>query len=231
MSSAETLEELIAALHAHPDWRPKVLQALLTEEFLQLPARVMRLEEEVSELRVSTERGRQHLTESHRQLAESHRGLRGRIHGEQYEREKRKQGFYIFRGGEDATEEAMQALREATLDERVSRSEARDAARLDFVWEKKPRGESRPYLFVVGVSVTVDSRGVRRASARAKILARVLGDSHRVLPVVLGECFTGREAEEEARTLGVDWFLEVEGTDEDVSRGLKPLVESPPAPG
>lgn len=50
MLPIQTMEELIKILEEHPEWREQLLQVLLTDKFLQLPARVDRLEEAVIQL-------------------------------------------------------------------------------------------------------------------------------------------------------------------------------------
>ncbi|MBI1923922.1 hypothetical protein HYR99_06690 [Candidatus Poribacteria bacterium] len=64
MSPTQSLEELIKTLEQHPEWRERLLQVLLTEEFLRLPARMDRLEAVVAQL-----------AEQVRALAESHQQL------------------------------------------------------------------------------------------------------------------------------------------------------------
>jgi len=50
MQPIQTMEDLIKVLEQNPEWREKLLQALLTDKFLQLPARVDRLEVAMTQL-------------------------------------------------------------------------------------------------------------------------------------------------------------------------------------
>jgi len=63
-----TIEDLIRVLKEHPEWREPLIEALLGMEFLQLPARLDRIEQVLERLVESHE----HLWESHRQLQQSH---------------------------------------------------------------------------------------------------------------------------------------------------------------
>ena len=46
----EFIQYVIAAVEANPDLREPLLRALLTEEFLQMPVRVARIEKDVGTL-------------------------------------------------------------------------------------------------------------------------------------------------------------------------------------
>ena len=66
-----TVEDLIRVLEEHPEWRERLLAVLLGQEFLQVPARLDRIEAVLERLVESHEQ----LWQSHRQLLESHRQL------------------------------------------------------------------------------------------------------------------------------------------------------------
>jgi uncharacterized protein YoxC len=66
-----TVEDLIRVLEEHPEWRERLLAVLLGQEFLQVPARLERIEAVLERLVES----HQQLWESHRQLQESHQQL------------------------------------------------------------------------------------------------------------------------------------------------------------
>jgi uncharacterized protein YoxC len=66
-----TVEDLIRVLEEHPEWRERLLAVLLGQEFLQVPARLERIEAVLERLVESHEQ----LWQSHRQLLESHEQL------------------------------------------------------------------------------------------------------------------------------------------------------------
>jgi hypothetical protein len=66
-----TVEDLIRVLEEHPEWRERLLAVLLGQEFLQVPARLDRIEAVLERLVESHEQ----LWQSHRQLLESHEQL------------------------------------------------------------------------------------------------------------------------------------------------------------
>ena len=73
-----TIEDLVRIIQEHPEWRRELLVALLGEEFLHMPDRLLRVEEVLAQLVESharlTERV-DRLTESHERLAGSHQRL------------------------------------------------------------------------------------------------------------------------------------------------------------
>jgi uncharacterized protein YoxC len=73
-----TVEDLIRVLEEHPEWRERLLAVLLGQEFLQVPARLERIEAVLERLVESHEQlwqSHRQLLESHQQLWESHRQL------------------------------------------------------------------------------------------------------------------------------------------------------------
>jgi len=73
-----TVEDLVRVLKEHPEWRERVLEALLKAEFLQIPSRLDRIEAVLERLVESHERlweSHQQLWQSHLQLVESHQQL------------------------------------------------------------------------------------------------------------------------------------------------------------
>ncbi|MGC8784856.1 MAG: hypothetical protein ACP5RN_10810, partial [Armatimonadota bacterium] len=63
----ETVEDIIRALQEHPEWRESLLNALLTDQYRQLPPRADRLEEALARLAEESAKTDQKL----RELAES----------------------------------------------------------------------------------------------------------------------------------------------------------------
>ncbi|GBC93949.1 Chromosome partition protein Smc [bacterium HR15] len=84
-----TIEDLIRIIQEHPEWRRELLIALLGEEFLHMPDRLLRVEEVLAQLVASharlTERverlieSHEHLAGSHQRLTESHEQLTARV--------------------------------------------------------------------------------------------------------------------------------------------------------
>jgi uncharacterized protein YoxC len=73
-----TVEDLIRVLEEHPEWRERLLAVLLGQQFLQVPARLDRIEAVLERLVESHEQlwqSHRQLLESHQQLWESHRQL------------------------------------------------------------------------------------------------------------------------------------------------------------
>ncbi|GBC94092.1 Chromosome partition protein Smc [bacterium HR15] len=77
-----TVEDLVRVLKEHPEWRERVLEALLGAEFLQIPSRLDRIESVLERLVESHERlwqSHQQLLESHQQLWQSHQQALARL--------------------------------------------------------------------------------------------------------------------------------------------------------
>jgi myosin heavy subunit len=69
----QTVEEIIHALQEHPEWREPLLNALLTDQYRQLPTRADRLEEALARLAEESAKTDQRLAEMAARMEESRR--------------------------------------------------------------------------------------------------------------------------------------------------------------
>jgi DNA anti-recombination protein RmuC len=69
----QTVEEIIHALQEHPEWREPLLNALLTDQYRQLPTRADRLEEAMARLAEESAKTDQRLAEMAARMEESRR--------------------------------------------------------------------------------------------------------------------------------------------------------------
>ncbi len=185
MSPTQSLEELIKTLEQHPEWRERLLQVLLTEEFLRLPARMDRLEAVVAQLAEQV----QALAEGQRQLQLEVKALTvqvremailqknmqddlGYLKGRDQERFYRENAGAIF----------GRYLRNIRVMDKGKLLEQMDTAKaltdeewqaivdLDLAIEAVTRKTARPIILAMEVSWIIDPVDVERAVHRAALM-------------------------------------------------------------
>lgn len=178
-----------------PQLREAFRKAVLTEELLQMPARL----EEVSK---SVDRIEQEV----RGLADWRRGLDGRLSGEQYERNTVARAARILGVGEGGSpredpnvrRQVTQWLIEGGVLEEDGDEET-EPLWSDLVWWK---GD---HVAVAEISLKVNGTDVLRAKRRAETLRKA---GVNAIPVVIGKEWAHPETPALAQQEGVEWVVE-----------------------
>lgn len=225
MTTTEDTESLvnriISELEARPEVKPALLRALLTDEFLLLPAKADRLTEDVSELKAGQARLEADVSELKVRQARLERGQQrmsgelSNLSGSQYQRHvteigkrlvRRNMGIQnvrllhadlIFgeRMADDIAEEAENAGR-ITMDE----GDALVMSDAIFIGEDEA---GQPVQVLLEISLTVQQHDIERAEARSRILEKATGI--RTLAGVVGESVP-EEERTRAQGRGVAWM-------------------------
>jgi outer membrane murein-binding lipoprotein Lpp len=186
------MEDLIKILEQRPEWREQLLQALLTDKFLQLPARVDRLEaaviqltEQVQELtkqmQALTERVDKltervdKLTATVEEMAKIQRGMVddvGYLKGRDREHFYRENASAIF----GRYLQKVKVMNKGKLLERMNAAKAltddewREIVDLDLAVEAVARKTSRQLILAMEVSWVINGGDVERAVRRAALM-------------------------------------------------------------
>ena len=196
----EFIQYVIAAVEANPDLREPLLRALLTEEFLQMPVRMARIEKDIGTL---TERF-DTLTDDVNKLKDDVGWLRGKAHETDFSRTatsllNREFGFRrtrvvhgnivaVPRYAEEFADSIAEAADDGTItDEQLQRIFATDV----IVQCRRPQGPELVWV-AVEVSGRVDEDDINRAVQSAQILRAVFAQE--ALPVVVGERIDSQDA-------------------------------------
>ncbi|HXF05870.1 MAG TPA: hypothetical protein VNM72_10710 [Blastocatellia bacterium] len=167
------------------------------EQIGQLIEAQRQMEEQIRELVKAQQRTEEQL----QKLVQWQQGEIGRQRGRDYEREIIRRAPILFQGGEGgSTEEFMvrQRLAEqlASILSEVPDDKDADPFLADLLWWK---GDC---VAVVEVSLQVNGYDVHRAAQRAATLRRA---GLHVLPIVIGESWTGSDAQDAAISKKVEW--------------------------
>ena len=196
----EFIQYVIAAVEANPDLREPLLRALLTEEFLQMPVRVARIEKDVATL---TERF-DTLTEDVEKLKDDVGWLRGKAHETDFSRIatsllNREFGFRrtrVVHGNVVAVprhaEEFADSIAEAAEGGTITDEQLRRIFATDVIVQCRHPQSSELVWVAVEVSGRVDEDDINRAVQSAQILRAVFGQE--ALPVVVGERIDSQDA-------------------------------------
>lgn len=181
----EFIQYVIAAVEANPDLREPLLRALLTEEFLQMPVRVARIEKDVDKLKddVGWLRGKAHETDFSRtatSLLNREFGFRRTrvVHG----------NVAVPRYAEEFADSIAEAAEDGTItDEQLRRIFATDV----IVQCRHPQSSELVWV-AAEVSGRVDEDDISRAVQSAQILRAVFRQE--ALPIVVGERIDSQDA-------------------------------------
>jgi len=203
----EFIQYVIAAVEANPDLREPLLRALLTEEFLQMPVRVARIEKDVATLTerfgTLTERF-DTLTEDVEKLKDDVGWLRGKAHETDFSRIatsllNREFGFRrtrVVHGNVVAVprhaEEFADSIAEAAEGGTITDEQLRRIFATDVIVQCRHPQSSELVWVAVEVSGRVDEDDINRAVQSAQILRAVFGQE--ALPVVVGERIDSQDA-------------------------------------
>ena len=182
----EFIQYVIAAVEANPDLREPLLRALLTEEFLQMPVRVARIEKDVDKLKddVAWLRGKAHETDFSRTAT----SLLNREFGFRRTRVVHGNVIAASRYAEEFADSIAEAAENGTItDEQLRRIFATDV----IVQCRHPQSSELVWV-AVEVSGRVDEDDISRAVQSARILRAVFGQE--ALSVVVGERIDSQDA-------------------------------------
>ena len=196
----EFIQYVIAAVEANPDLREPLLRALLTEEFLQMPVRMARIEKDVATL---TERFGT-LTEDVDKLKDDVGWLRGKAHETDFSRIatsllNREFGFRrtrVVHGNVVAVpryaEEFADSIAGAAEDGTISDEQLQRIFATDVIVQCRHPQSSELIWVAVEVSGRVDEDDINRAVQSAQILRAVFAQE--ALSVVVGERIDSQDA-------------------------------------
>ena len=175
----EFLQYVIAAVDANPDLRGPLLRALLTDEFLEVPVRLSRVEDRLGRVEddVGWLRGKAYETDVSRTAT----SLLNREFGFRRARVVLGNVIAMPRYAEDFHEKIAAAADEGVItDEQFQRIFATDV-----IAHCRRTGEAEPTWVAMEVTARVDADGIHRARRSAVALQTVFGEE--ALPVVVGE--------------------------------------------
>ncbi len=230
----ETVEDIIRALQEHPEWRERLLNALLTDQYQQLPSRTDRLEEALARLAEESAKTDRRLQEWAQRNEERFRDVLDGLHTlsetmrllvQRIDRWETDMGsvkgitlelFYR----DNATSilgrhfqrlkivDKGEYLQQVQEHQQLSDSDWRQLVSTDLLVRGVHRQSGKEYLMAWEVSWVVDSSDVERAAQRAEILRRWEPNT---LPVVAGKGITAG-AQEAAQVRGVLDTVVVDGS-------------------
>lgn len=175
----EFLQYVIAAVDANPDLREPLLRALLTDEFLEVPVRLSRVEDDVKALKddVGWLRGKAYETDVSRTAT----SLLNREFGFRRARVVLGNVIAMPRYAEDFHETVAAAADDGIItDEQFQRIFATDV-----IVHCRRSLEAEPTWVAMEVTARVDADDIHRARRSAAALQTVFGEE--ALPVVVGE--------------------------------------------
>ena len=175
----EFLQYVIAAVDANPDLRGPLLRALLTDEFLEMPVRLSRVEDSVKALEddVGWLRGKAYETDVSRTAT----SLLNREFGFRRARVVLGNVIAMPRYAEEFNEKVAAAADDGLItDEQFQRIFATDV-----IVHCRHSREADPTWVAMEVTARVDADDLHRARHSAEALRTVF--SEEVLPVVVGE--------------------------------------------
>ena len=231
-----SVEDIIRALQEHPEWREPLLNALLTDQYRQLPTRADRLEEALARLAEESAKTDQRLAEMAARMEESRRqtdqrfaeitsDLRaltetvrnlirrfdselGSVKGMTLEMLYRDNATTIL--GKHFRNLRLvdrgQYLQEMLDQHPITDNEWKQLVSSDVMVHGVHRLTGKEYLMVWEVSWVIDDHDVERAADRAQILRQWQANA---LPVVAGKALTA-SAHQAAQERGVLVILDSE---------------------
>ena len=215
-TEVHNIEELITILKQRPQWRERLLQTLLTDEFLELPSRVNRLEVALTQLTEQVQalaERMDELTALIREMADTQKGMLddlGYLKGRDREHFYRNNASAIF--GRDLKRIRVmnkgKLLEQMDAAKTLTDNEWQEIVALDIAVEAVTRQTERQLILAMEISWTIDGGDVERACRRASLMREhglaaipvaagkgILADAkdnaqdHRVLVVLDGRIF------------------------------------------
>jgi hypothetical protein len=173
---------IIAELEANPEAQRMLLRALLTNEFLGIPARLDAIEKDIAELKVDVNQ----LMTDVRHLKGSalenrlHRRIRSRVAESLRLRRPRIMQSPLL----EPLSESADMVDNAFYEGRITEDQDERIQFTDFILRAQRRGDRSQVWVVVEVSNRVGERDIRRAKMSAAFLALVFPED--IIPVAAG---------------------------------------------
>ena len=185
---------IIAELQANPEAQPLLLRAMLTNEFLGMPARLDRIEKDVAELKVDVAQLKEHMVDVKADIAELKTDMRDVKDGVAYligadlevklhrrARARLSQDLQLRRS-EIMQSQLLEPLPDlaqpvdiAYQDGVITEEQDARITETDFVLRARRRDVTDTVWIAVEVSATVDAHDIQRARDTADALAAVFG--------------------------------------------------------
>ena len=192
---------ILAELQANPEAQPLLLRAMLTNEFLGMPARLDRIEKDVAELKVDVAQLKVDMAEVKADVAELKadvaelkgdvaqlKGDVGYLRGSDLEiRLHRNLRSIVSQRLDLMRPRIMQSQLQEPINEfadevfdahragRINREQYRRIERTDFIMRARLLDTHAPVLVAVEASATVDAHDIERARESADVLATIFG--------------------------------------------------------
>ena len=201
---------IIEELHANPEAQPLLLRAMLTNEFLGMPARLDRIEKDVAELKVDVAHLKADMVEVKADIAELKTDVAqlkvdvGYLRGSDLEirlhrnlRSVVSQRLDLIRPRimqsqlQEPVNEFADEIHDAYREGRISRNQYRRLERTDFIMRAQQLDTHSSVLVAVEASATVDAHDIERARESADALATVFGTN--TIAVVSGYRIDARD--------------------------------------
>jgi len=177
-TEVHNIEELITILKQRPQWRERLLQTLLTDEFLELPSRVNRLEVALTQLTEQVQalaERMDELTALIREMADTQKGMLddlGYLKGRDREHFYRNNASAIF--GRDLKRIRVmnkgKLLEQMDAAKTLTDNEWQEIVALDIAVEAVTRQTERQLILAIEISWTIDDGDVERAVRRAALM-------------------------------------------------------------
>ena len=180
---------IIAELDETPQARPILLRALLTDDFLALPAKVDEMQEQIVQIQGDIVQMRGDIRQMQGQI--------GNLQGERYERRMvRNVGHIAWRSFDmrrikilkgESSQPLLDFIddADAVIDGSVSDELIYDLLLADIVASGIRWSDRAPVHLVAEVSIAIDANDIRRAAERASTMAAVTGET--AIAAVVGE--------------------------------------------
>ncbi len=208
---------IIAELQANPEAQPLLLRAMLTNEFLGMPARLDRIEKDVAELKVDVAHLKADMVDVKADIAELKTDVAelktdvaqlkvdvGYLRGSDLEirlhrnlRSVVSQRLDLIRPRimqsqlQEPVNEFADEIHDAYREGRISRNQYRRLERTDFIMRAQQLDTHSSVLVAVEASATVDAHDIERARESADALATVFGTN--TIAVVSGYRIDARD--------------------------------------
>ena len=215
MTNINTFEEILQAMERNPALRDAMRRHILTEELLQLPTQVSRMETDLTDLKADVtelKEGQARLETDVAGLKEGQARISGQLSniiGSDYERQAAR--LAVRRMRQQFCLSRIEMLQAITVPDKldltnlldranetgaISQEEADDMELADLAL-RGLESEGREVHVVAEVSRTVQDEDVQRAARRAAIMARATGGT--VHPAVIGESISSTALEAAGR--------------------------------
>ena len=215
MTNINTFEEILQAMERNPALRDAMRRHILTEELLQLPTQISRMETDLTDLKADVtelKEGQARLETGVAGLKEGQARMSGQLSniiGSDYERQAAR--LAVRRMRQQFGLSRIEMLQAITVPDKldltnlldranetgaISQEEADDMELADLAL-RGLESEGREVHVVAEVSLTVQDEDVQRAARRAAIMARATGGT--VHPAVIGESISSTALEAAGR--------------------------------